>query len=73
MVLGYFTNKSLCLDPRFWGQISGFIFISVKSSTQNYFLVATIYGDFVGSLVKTLYMCLHEVQAGMGDVGWHYM
>ena len=26
MILGYFTNKPLCLGPRFWGRFSGFIY-----------------------------------------------
>ena len=42
-ILGYFTNKPLCLDPRFWGRFSGFISIAAKTSAQKFFLVASIY------------------------------
>ena len=54
MISRYFTNKSLCLDPRFWGRISGYVFVAKEKCTKKYFLVATIYGDFVGGLVETL-------------------
>ena len=54
MILGYFTNKPLCLDPRFWGRFSGFISVAAKISAQKWFLVAAIYEHFV-TLVKTLY------------------
>ena len=59
MISRYFTNKSLCLDPRFWGRISGYVFVAKEKCTKKYFLVATIYGDFVGGLVETLYMLLY--------------
>ena len=55
MILGYFTNKPLCLGPRFLGRFSGFISIPAKISAQKFFLVATIYEHLVGGLVKTLY------------------
>ena len=55
MILGYFTNKPLCLGPRYWGRFSGFNFITGKSSAQKFFLVAAIYEHLVGGLVKTLY------------------
>ena len=58
MILGYFTNKPLCLGPRFWGRFSGFISITAKISPQKFFLVAAIYEHSVGALVKTLYMYL---------------
>ena len=54
MILGYFTNKPLCLGPRYWGRFSGFNFITGKSSAQKFFLVAAIYEHLVGGLVKTL-------------------
>ena len=56
MILGYFTNKPLRLDPRFLGRFSGFICVTAKISTQKFFLVAAIYEHLVGGLVKTLYM-----------------
>ena len=65
MISGYFTNKSLCLGPRFWDQISGFIFFAKKKGTQKYFLVATIYDDFVGGLVETLFT--GRVRMGQGS------
>ena len=55
MILGYFTNKPLCLGPRFLGRFSGFISIAAKISAQKFFLVAAIYEHLVGGLVKTLY------------------
>ena len=55
MILGYFTNKPLCLGPRFWGQFSGYICIAAKISAQKFFLVAAIYEHLVGGLVKTPY------------------
>ena len=54
MILGYFTNKPLRLDPRFLGRFSGFISIAAKISAQTFFLVAAIYEHLVGGLVKTL-------------------
>jgi len=54
MILGYFTNKPLRLDPRFLGRFSGFISITAKISAQKFFLVAAIYEHLVGGLVKTL-------------------
>ena len=59
MILGYFTNKPLCLGPRFWGRFSGFISIAAKTSAQKFFLVAAIYEHSVGGLVKTLYIIIH--------------
>ena len=59
MILGYFTNKPLCLGPRFWGRFSGFICVAAKISTQKFFLVAAIYEHLVGGLVKTLYMYMY--------------
>jgi len=53
-ILGYFTNKPLCLDPRFLGRFSGFICFAAKISAQKFFLVAAIYEHLVGGLVKTL-------------------
>ena len=53
---GTFTNKPLCLDPRFLGRFSGFISIAEKTSAQKFFLVAAIYEHSVGGLVKTLYL-----------------
>ena len=55
MILGYFTNKPLRLDPRFLGRFSGFICVAAKISAQKLFLVAAIYEHLVGGLVKTLY------------------
>ena len=55
MILGYFTNKPLCLGPRFWGRFSGYIYITAKISAQTFFLVAAIYEHLVGGLVKTLF------------------
>ena len=52
MILGFFTNKPLCLDPRFLGLISGFISTAAKTSAQKIFLVAAIYEHSVGGLVK---------------------
>ena len=54
MILGYFANKPLRLDPRFLGRFSGFISITAKISAQKFFLVAAIYEHLVGGLVKTL-------------------
>ena len=54
MILGYFTNKPLRLDPRFLGRFSGFICVAAKISAQKLFLVAAIYEHLVGGLVKTL-------------------
>ena len=56
MILGYFTNKPLRLDPRFLGRFSGFMStcIAAKISAQKFFLVAAIYEHLVGGLVKTL-------------------
>ena len=34
MILGYFTNKPLRLDPRFLGRFSGFICVAAKISAQ---------------------------------------
>ena len=56
VALGYFTNKPLCLDPRFLGRFSGFFSIAGKSSAQKFFLVAAIYEHSVGTLVKTLFI-----------------
>ena len=56
MILGYFANKPLRLDPRFLGRFSGFISITAKISAQKFFLVvAAIYEHLVGGLVKTLF------------------
>ena len=61
MILGYFTNKPLCLGPRYWGRFSGFNFITGKSSAQKFFLVAAIYEHLVGGLVKTLYKRMNRI------------
>ena len=66
MILGYFTNKPLCLDPRFLGRISGFISIAAKISAQKFFLVAAIYEHLVGGLVKTLVDRYHGTVPGTG-------
>ena len=63
MILGYFTNKPLRLDPRFLGRFSGFIYVAAKISAQKLFLVAAIYEHLVGGLVKTLCTCTRRSTA----------